>query len=184
MTFWDKRLHVSLTISESEVNEIGIFFLFVRYDTMNRFSAFLAVMWLNGCTGNLVDLSFENHGNLRGSSSRRLALPSFLWPFSGKDRSYISVTDPAVLGEVNYDVTLENPMKGLLTSPWWTDDGETEGVVPSMLEFFYIPMDDVMKGWQSFDWSTLDASLDRAERLKKHVIWRVSAKFSCASRRI
>jgi len=54
---------------------------------------------------------------------------------------YYSTTDSNVLGKTNKRAVLDNPMKGLLTSPRYTGHN-TPNNVPSTLEFYYIGLDE------------------------------------------
>jgi hypothetical protein len=54
---------------------------------------------------------------------------------------YFSTTDVNVLGNENKRAVLDNPMKGLLTSPRYTGFN-TPSIVPSTLEFYYIGLDE------------------------------------------
>jgi hypothetical protein len=85
---------------------------------------------------------------------------------------YHSITDTETLGATNFDAAVGNALKGLLTSPRWVGANVTSNV-PSTLEFYYIGLDEIMTGWNTFDWSVLDGTLKDASARKKHVIWRV-----------
>ena len=65
--------------------------------------------------------------------------------FSGNSRQlqsyYFSTSDTNVLGQENKRAVLDNPMKGLLTSPRYTGYN-TPSIVPSTLEFYYIGLDE------------------------------------------
>ena len=82
------------------------------------------------------------------------------------------ITDPSILGEIDVDVTIGNPLKGLLSSPDWTGP-TTPNVLPSSLEFYYVGLDEVMIGYNEFNWNVLDMTLRDAAKRYKHVIWRV-----------
>jgi hypothetical protein len=54
---------------------------------------------------------------------------------------YYSTSDTNILGRENKRAVLDNPMKGLLTSPRYTGYN-TPSIVPSTLEFYYIGLDE------------------------------------------
>jgi hypothetical protein len=88
--------------------------------------------------------------------------------------AYHSITDVQTLGATNFDAAVGNPLKGLLTSPRWVGASTAaSSSIPSTLEFYYIGLDEIMTGWNQFDWSVLDQTLRDAAARKKHVIWRV-----------
>lgn len=86
--------------------------------------------------------------------------------------SYHTITDAKTLGATNYDAAVGNPLKGLLTSPRWVG-GDIPDNVPSTLEFYYIGLDEIMTGWNQFDWTVLENTLRDAASRKTHVIWRI-----------
>jgi len=70
--------------------------------------------------------------NLRDDTDRRQLQSSY----------YYSTTDTAILGRSNKRAVLDNPMKGLLTSPRYTGHNTPITPVPSTLEFYYIGLDE------------------------------------------
>jgi Malectin domain len=86
---------------------------------------------------------------------------------------YYETTSAAILGSVNPDAAIGNPLKGLLTSPQWTNGNFHQYSIPSTLEFHYIGMDNIMTGNNTFSWTFLDNTLVGAASRKNHVIWRV-----------
>lgn len=71
--------------------------------------------------------------NLRGEAA---AVPS-----RQLQSSFYSTTNAHVLGKTNKRAVLDNPFKGLLTSPRYTGHN-TPNNVPSTLEFYYIGLDE------------------------------------------
>jgi Malectin domain len=70
----------------------------------------------------------------------------------------------------NLAVTNGNPLKGFLTSPVYGPI-PTDRVDPS-LDFYYMSVSDVMKGYDSFDWTVPDQTIADARKVNRHVIWR------------
>jgi len=68
-------------------------------------------------------------GNLRGSNERREL------DADNNDDYYFATTD---LGRPNKRAILDNPLKGLLTSPRYTGHNTPTMPIPSTLEFYYI----------------------------------------------
>lgn len=85
---------------------------------------------------------------------------------------YYFTIDKSVLGTANPDVSIGNPLRGLMTSPAWTGT-QTPSTLPTSLEFYYFGLDEIMVGSNQFDWSVLDNVLKGAASRYKHVIWRV-----------
>ena len=88
------------------------------------------------------------------------------------DDYYFTITEKSILGWTNPDVTVGNPLRGLVTSPAWTGP-TTPAMLPTSLEFYYFGLDEIMIGNNRFDWSVLDKVLQDAASRYKHVIWRV-----------
>lgn len=88
------------------------------------------------------------------------------------DEYYFTLTDKSILGSTNPYVSIGNPLKGLITSPAWTGS-TTPPRLPTSLEFYYFGLDEIMIGYNKFDWSALDKVLQEAASRYKHVIWRV-----------
>jgi Malectin domain len=86
--------------------------------------------------------------------------------------AYYSTSDPNLLGSLNPDAAIGNPLKGLVASPSWTG-GVTKYTIPNSLEFTYMGMTSVMKGDSQFDWTTMDKTLTDAASRNNHVIWRI-----------
>jgi Malectin domain len=86
--------------------------------------------------------------------------------------AYYSTSDPNLLGTLNPDAAMGNPLKGLVASPSWTG-GNTKCTIPNSLEFTYMGMNSVMKGDNQFDWTALDKTLTDAAGRNNHVIWRI-----------
>lgn len=81
-----------------------------------------------------------------------------------------------VLGFQNKDVAIGNPMKGLMESPVYTWP-PYKADIPLALEFYYIGLDEVMTGWNQYDWSVLDKSLEGSASRNMHAIFRVILHF-------
>jgi len=54
---------------------------------------------------------------------------------------YFSTTDKNILGQPNKRSVLDNPMKGLHTSPRYTGDN-TPDTIPSTIDFIYMGLDE------------------------------------------
>jgi hypothetical protein len=85
---------------------------------------------------------------------------------------YYTTTDKSVLGAMNPEAGIGNPLKGLTTSPVWTGPS-TPVNLPTSLEFHYVGLNEVLIGDNVFDWSVLDKTLNDAASRYKHVIWRL-----------
>ena len=83
--------------------------------------------------------------NLRGDSAASRKLQDY----------YFSTTDTNVLGKTNKGAVLDNPMKGLLTSPRYTGHNTPDTPVPSTLEFYYIGLDEYVLFWRCFGLSSV-----------------------------
>jgi len=83
--------------------------------------------------------------NLRGNSAASRQLQDY----------YYSTTDTNVLGKTNKGAVLDNPMKGLLTSPRYTGNNTPDTPVPSTLEFYYIGLDEYVLFWPCFGLSSV-----------------------------
>jgi Malectin domain len=86
---------------------------------------------------------------------------------------YYETTSAAILGSVNPDAAIGNPLRGLHTSPQWTNGNFHQYSIPSTLEFHYIGMDNIMTGNNTFSWTVLDNTVVAAASRNNHVIWRV-----------
>jgi hypothetical protein len=95
---------------------------------------------------------------------------------------YYSTSDPNLLGSLNPDAAVGNPLKGLVASPSWTG-GNTKYTIPNSLEFTYVGMNSVMKGDNQFNWTKLDKTLTDAASRNNHVIWRIYVDYAQRWRR-
>lgn len=112
-----------------------------------------------GYTKNLVGAAIDATVASDVNSHRRL-------------QCYFATSDAAILGTANPAAAMGNPMRGLYTSPRWTGE-KTPDTVPDSIEMFFIGFDEVMLGYNSYNWTVLDNTLTRASSRSKHVIWRV-----------
>jgi hypothetical protein len=113
------------------------------------------------------------NGLFRGASS---GVDGFVEPHRGDASTsrqlqnyYFSTTE---LGAVNPNAAMGNPLRGLYTSPRWTNFN-TPDVVPDSIDFYYIGLDEVMKSNTVFNWTALDDSIAAAVARNKHVAWRI-----------
>jgi hypothetical protein len=105
-------------------------------------------------------VSFTTSSRLRGIWRR------------GQTEPYISTSDPSILGDLNFEASIDNPLKGLLTSPRWVGSDVPDSI-PSSMEFYYLGLDEIMTGPNEFNWTVLDQTLETAIGRNNHVIWRV-----------
>jgi len=62
-----------------------------------------------------------------------------------------------------------NPLKGFLTSPnWRTPPYE----FPSHLEYYYLPLNEIMTNYSTFDWTPLEERLDASASRECHAVLR------------
>ena len=66
-----------------------------------------------------------------------------------------------------------NPLKGLV--PYAGDWGE--GAFPHSMEFSYLPMNAVMKGWGNYDWTALENILEAGRKRGKHTVFRLYLEY-------
>ncbi|OUS78147.1 hypothetical protein B1748_05145 [Paenibacillus sp. MY03] len=64
-----------------------------------------------------------------------------------------------------------NPMKGLMPFSWVSNNGNTS--FPHSLEWFYVPLSDLMTNYNSFDWAAIDNQLNAIANRGNHAIFRV-----------
>ena len=96
---------------------------------------------------------------------------SFL-PSSRANASYYVTTNDADLGPPNEDAAAGNPLKGFLTNPDWSSPPYLDDI-PSSLEFYYVGLNKVMIGLDTFDWDTyLEPKLSGTASRNKHAILR------------
>mmetsp|Transcript_21327 Transcript_21327/g.24238 ORF Transcript_21327/g.24238 Transcript_21327/m.24238 type:complete len:269 (-) Transcript_21327:1279-2085(-) len=76
------------------------------------------------------------------------------------------------LGSYNPEAENGNPLKGFLSNPDWHSTGEMLSF-PSSLEFYYLGLNEVMTGFNTFDWEThLESRLDNTASRSRHAIVR------------
>jgi hypothetical protein len=69
-------------------------------------------------------MAMSSSSMLRGSQQREL------------QSYYFQSSDPSFLGALNKQASIANPLKGLLTSPRWTNTVPSS--IPTSMEFYYI----------------------------------------------
>jgi hypothetical protein len=146
----------------------------------------LSMMFQTHCVALAVIVSvcicyfvLQNHNEYDYTSVRRGIARSFQVQYLDKYRRlqankgyYYTITDVSILGSINPEAAIGNPLKGLMSSPDWTGSS-TPNDLPSSLEFYYVALDRIMIEDDTFDWSLLDKTLSDAADRYKHVIWRV-----------
>ena len=66
-----------------------------------------------------------------------------------------------------------NPLKGLV--PYAGDWGKE--AFPHSMEFSYLPISAVMKGWEEFDWSPLEEKLETGKKRRKQLVFRLYLEY-------
>jgi hypothetical protein len=98
-------------------------------------------------------------------------------------RDYYFTLTTITLGAPNPDVAIGNPLKGLVESPLYTFP-PYEADIPLAMEFYYIGLNEVMKGnpkvvgeTAAFDWKIMDDALLGSASRKMHAVLRVIIHF-------
>ncbi|MDA7881687.1 hypothetical protein N9A94_05225 [Akkermansiaceae bacterium] len=80
----------------------------------------------------------------------------------------------AFAGKLEYSpAPVGNPLKVLV--PYAGDWGE--GAFPYTMEFSYLPMSAVMKGWGEFDWTALENKLEAGKKRGKQTVFRLYLEY-------
>lgn len=106
-------------------------------------------------------------------ATNRLAICTFLACIGlGLAESYFYKATLNELGATNLAVTHGNPLKGFCTSPDFISSNPPDSIRMS-LDFYYVGLDEVMTGPNSYNWNKLRDQLAHARSRKNHVIWRI-----------
>ena len=85
---------------------------------------------------------------------------------------YFQVDDPTVLGELNREAALGNPLKGLFGGIRWSQ-GPLSEAVPLSMEWANFGLDEMMVGENKFDWALLDSYIEGSANRNRHLVFSV-----------
>jgi hypothetical protein len=82
---------------------------------------------------------------------------------------YYRTTNSSILGKQNYGASLGNPLKGLAGGARWSTPPLPDSV-PLSIEFYNLGLDEMMVGYNNFDWTTVENILQSSASRKMHSV--------------